>query len=60
MSRFSTTSHQHPPSHEGKENNTNLNSVLNNFDFTAIEEMDPSLSTIFEWQLTSKIYSGRP
>lgn len=39
MSRFTTHSVQHSQ-HEEKEN---ANGCLNNFDFTAIEEMDPSL-----------------
>jgi hypothetical protein len=44
MSRFSTSSHQLTQADNEKENQ---HSVLNNFDFTAIEEMDPSLGNTY-------------
>jgi len=41
MSRFSTTSNQFQATLEDKENPT----VLTSFDFTAIDDMNPSLGT---------------
>jgi hypothetical protein len=43
LSQFSNSQLNQSQQHFGDEKENNNQSVLNNFDFTAIEEMDPSL-----------------